>query len=122
MANEQIDALSKKLHPQAAKLVEEHTINFAISLLLQAKVLAYRRKDEIVLSNHIEEAITIITKGRKKARLREFVIVVGGALFGAFIQGFVAELSRGNTLLIAIYTSLGFIGIVLVFWGLWPQS
>jgi hypothetical protein len=114
----QIEAIGSELHPQAAKLVKEYTNEFATSLLLQAKALAYQRKDDMVLGNHVVEAWRFITQERKQTWSRELVIIVGAALFGAFIQGFISALSSGNALLIATYTVLGFIGMFLVFWGL----
>jgi hypothetical protein len=44
--------------------------------------------------------------------------MIGCTLFGAFIPGFMTELSAGCQILIAIYTFMGFVGIILVFVGL----
>jgi hypothetical protein len=43
---------------------------------------------------------------------------MGSALVGAFIQGFITELSAGRKLTTAIYTVMGFIGMLMVFWAL----
>lgn len=118
MANKQTDAISKELHPQAKELTRQYINDFATSLVLQAKVLAFRRSAEVVLSNDVQEALDTITKERTQTWTRELVIVLGGAFFGAFVQGFITELSRGNALLIAVYTVLGFVGMLLVFVGL----
>ena len=118
MASQQIEVIRKELHPQAEDLVRQRTNEFATSLLLQAKTLAYQRRDDVVLSNHVEEALDIIRKRRDPGRLREFVIIMGGALFGAFVQGFITELSSGRPLLVAIYVVLGFLGMGLIFLGL----
>ena len=90
--------------------------------MLQAKTLAYEEQDDVVLSNHIEEALDIIKREQKQKWVKELVSVLGGALFGAFVQGFITELSTGNTLLIVIYTILGFIGMLLVFFGTTPLT
>lgn len=118
MANKQTDAVSIELHPQAKNLARRYITDFATTLILQAKILAFRRGAELVLSNDVEEALDTITKERTQTWARQLVIVLGGAFFGAFVQGFVTELSTGNALLIAVYTILGFIGMLLVFWGL----
>lgn len=118
MANNQIDAINKELHPQAENLARQYIDDFASSLILQAKILAYRRKDDIVLSTHIEEALDAITKERKQNWTKELSIFVGAAFFGAFIQGFVTELNAGRTGLVAIYTIMGFVGMLLAFWGI----
>lgn len=118
MANSQIEAIQKELHPQAANLAREFVNDFAISLLLQAKTIAYQQKADVVMSSHIVEAREILQAEHKKSWSREILIILGSALVGAFIQGFTTELSGGNTFLIAIYTVMGFIGILMVFWGL----
>jgi len=118
MANQQIEAIKKELHPQAERLAQAYIRDFATSLLLQAKILAYRRKADVVLSTHVEQAKDVIESERKQSWSRELVIILGSAFFGAFLQGFITELSTGRTGLIAIYTAIGFIGILMVFWGL----
>jgi hypothetical protein len=118
MPNQQLEAISKELHPQAKELAREYVNDFATALLLQAKVLAYQRRADVVLSSHVEEAQDVIGRKKKETWSKELVIVVGGALLGAFIQGFITELSTGRTVLIVVYTVLGFIGMLLVFWGL----
>jgi hypothetical protein len=90
---------------------------FAASLLFQAKMLAFQEHADLVLSTHIEEALEVINRERKKRWTRELMIVIGSALFGAFIPGFMTELSAGHQLLIVVYTSLGFRGMLLVFSG-----
>jgi hypothetical protein len=118
MASDQIDAMDRELHPQAEKLAKQYIKDFSISLLLQAKLIAYRAKADIVLRNHIDEAIETINKNKRQSWSHELSIILGGAFLGAFIQGFLAELSSGNAILIAIYTLIGFIGMFMVFWGL----
>ena len=122
MTNPQTEALRKQLHPNAMALAKKRINELATSLLLQAKTLAYEEQDDVVLSNHIEEALDIIKREQKQKWVKELVSVLGGALFGAFVQGFITELSTGNTLLIVIYTILGFIGMLLVFFGTTPLT
>jgi hypothetical protein len=108
----------KELHPAAEALAQRHINDFATSLLQQAKTLAHQRKDDVVTSNHIKEALNIIHKEQKQSWWRELIIMIGSALFGAFIQGFITALLTEHVLLIAIYTLLGLVGMSLVFWGL----
>ena len=93
MANNQIQAVEIELHPQAEKQARQHVNIFATSLILQAKVIAYRTKADAVLTNHIDEALDVITRERKQSWSRELLIILGGAFVGAFIQGFISELS-----------------------------
>jgi len=118
MKDSSLEALNKELHPHAEQVAKEYVDEFAASLLLQAKMLAFQEHADLVLSNHIEEALQVINRERKKSWTRELMIVIGSALFGAFIPGFMTELSAGHQLLIALYTSMGFLGIILVFLGL----
>lgn len=118
MKDSSLEALNKELHPHAEQVAKEYVDEFAASLLLQAKMLAFQEHADLVLSNHVEEALQVISRERKKGWTRELMIVIGSALFGAFIPGFMTELSAGHQLLIALYTSMGFLGIILVFLGL----
>src|SRR5688500_15218699 len=101
------DALNLELHQSAQATVLELTNDFAVALILEAKRVAHQDKADLVLSNHIEEAMEILNSKRSISVSRQLAQVVGGAFFGAFVQGFVSELSTGNTALIAIYVVLG---------------
>lgn len=118
MPNNQIPAVNTPMIKQAEEQARKYIENFATSLILQAKIIAYHGANEMVLTNHIDEALEAISKEKKQSWSHEMFITLGGAFIGAFIQGFISELSNGNRLLIAIYTILGFIGMLMVFWGL----
>lgn len=118
MPNSQTEAIKIELHPQAANLARELVNDFSISLLLQAKTMAFQQKADMVMSSHINEAREILQSEQKRNWSREIFMILGSAFLGAFIQGFTTELSSGNTFLIATYTVMGFIGMLMVFWGL----
>jgi len=118
MLNSQMNAVETELHPQAEKAIKQRVSDFSIALILQSKLIAYRSKADLVLSTHVDEALDTINKDTNRSWSRELTIILGSALLGAFVQGFVSELSSGNPLLIATYVALGFIGMFLVFWGL----
>ena len=118
MKDSSLETLNKELHSQAELLAKEYVDEFAASLLLQAKMLAFQENADMVLSNHIEEARQVIRRERKQRWARELLVVMGSALFGAFIPGFITELSAGHKLLIAVYTTMGFLGMLLLFLGL----
>jgi hypothetical protein len=118
MRNVQSEIIYKPLHPQAAALARKLINDQAASLILQAKILAFQRDAELVLSSDVQEAMDAITKERTQTWKRQLIIVLGGAFFGAFVQGFLTALSTGNASMIAVYTVLGFFGMILVFWGL----
>jgi len=54
----------------------------------------------------------------KRRWYREPLVVFGSALFGAFIPGFITELSTGHQILTVVYTAMGFSGMLLLFLGL----
>ncbi|MBC8505959.1 MAG: hypothetical protein H8D34_13940 [Chloroflexi bacterium] len=120
MPTPQHDAINKELHPQAEALARNYVNEFAVSLLLQAKTTAHQRKADIVLSSHIDEARDLVFSEQRQSWANELRIAFGGALVGAFLQGFANELSL--TALrpgwIAIYVVGGFIGTFLIYWGL----
>lgn len=118
MPDHSLEALNKELHPHAEEVARQYVDEFAASLLLQAKMLAFQEKADLVLSNHVDEAREVIRRERKKRWSKDLLVVVGSALFGAFIPGFITELSAGHQLLIIVYTIMGFLGMILVFAGL----
>jgi len=101
---------------QAAR---QYINEFTVSLLLEAKAIAHRQKAAIVLSNHVEEAHDIVSSPTK-SRSSELKLAFGGALLGAFLQGFANELSLTTLrpFWIAVYVVAGFAGALLVFWGI----
>jgi hypothetical protein len=114
----QDDVLRKPLHPNAQGLVKKYVNEFAVSLLLQSKVISFRRKNDEVLSNDVEEAFDSITKENTRDLWKDIATVVGGALFGAFVPGFIGSLSPVNVSMIVVYVIAGFIGFFLIFFGL----
>lgn len=119
MVSRQFGVVEKYLHPNAARLAREQVNEFASSLLLLAKSLAYQRGDDEVLSTHIQEALNIIRSRRRERRRKELLIASGGALFGLFVSGFVIELSTGHSkIVLALYVLAGILGLSLIFTGL----
>ncbi|MCI0693177.1 hypothetical protein L0337_14380 [candidate division KSB1 bacterium] len=118
MPDKQTVVLNQNLHPHAEDRLREHTDDFHASLALQAKVLAFKEKADLVLSAHVEEARRMIVSKKRDAWRQEISTIVGGAFFGAFLSGFITALPAGDKLAIVIYTTLGFVGMFLVFWGI----
>jgi uncharacterized membrane protein YeaQ/YmgE (transglycosylase-associated protein family) len=112
------DIAKVEVHTAAKQYFDEVVDQYSTTLLYQAKLLAYQRKDDAVLRNHVDEAQEIVEQQRKQNRGRELQIVVGSSLFGAFVPGFVTELNNGNSGLLVIWTLTGFVGLFLVLWAL----
>ncbi len=109
--------VEKKLHVGAKSRVKMLTDEFQNSLVVQAKILAHQKGDDIVLTSHVDEALGVIHNKQKYTRSKELAKVSGGALFGLFIQGFVSELGSGNTVGLILYTLSGLLGILLMTWN-----
>jgi hypothetical protein len=116
--DEQRRIVRAPLHPQAEEFATRQALDFANALILQAKLFAFRRGDDIVLTSHMREALDALDSERKRSRARELALIIGAAFFGAAVQGFITELAAGRTVLVAIYAILGFVGMLLVFGGL----
>jgi len=50
--------------------------------------------------------------------LKELLIAIGAALLGAFLVGFITQLTSGNVFVILTFIIMGFIGAPLLIWGL----
>jgi len=109
---------TKKLNEVAEDVLKRYAKDYAAAILLNARIEAYRENSEEIQLRHIDTAIEKLNKPNKRAWTKDLLITVGGALFGAFIQGFITELSNGKPILITIYVILGLIGMFLVFSGL----
>jgi hypothetical protein len=111
----QTDIVNKELHSQARQLIEQLTLDFATSLLVQAKTLAQRRDDEIVLRHHVDEALESIQQERKRKRGRDLAGALGGVSLGAFLQGFPTELLGGrDPMSLVFFVVLGLLGVLLL--------
>jgi len=118
MPDKQTAVLNQNLHPPAEERLREYTDDFHASLALQAKVLAFKEKADLVLSVHVDEARRVIVSKRPEAWRQEMSTILGGAFFGAFISGFITALPAADKLAIVIYTTLGFVGMFLIFLGI----
>jgi hypothetical protein len=85
-------------HLSAEELTKKYAANFSRSLIRYAQNIAYHHGDEIVLTNHVKEAFEIIRGERRKSRWREFAIVFSSAFFGIFLQGFLSEMAKFETI------------------------
>jgi hypothetical protein len=116
--NSPMSEIDLELDSQAMQKARTYISEFAVVLIMQAKTLAYSRGTERVLARHVDEALEVLNKKGQRSWRRDFAIIIGGAFFGAFLQGFATALSSSNALLMASYTLVGFLGIFIAFWGL----
>ena len=106
------------LHPKAAQRTRQYVYEYALALVMQAKTLAFSKRAQEVTPTHIDQAFDILNDASQRARLKLIAIILGSALFGAFVQGFVSEISAGQAFLIAANAGMGFVGLFIALWGL----
>jgi hypothetical protein len=108
-----------EVHSAAKELIKSSIMKFGTSLLLQSKIIAFQRNDGVVLKSHVDEALEMIQQERKQKFERAWSGAAGGVIFGAFVQGIIAELAgKMNPAVVAIYIILGLLGLILIFVGL----
>lgn len=123
--NKQDEIINKPVSADADQFAKNCIDEFSESLLWQAKSLAYQRKNEMVLREHIEESLRIAQRQTNKKWFPEIIILLGGIFAGTFIQGVASELLKKaadiNTFAIAIFIVMGVVGMLMVFWGFWKN-
>lgn len=112
--------LGRPLHENAEVLVREVVDDFTNSLLLQAKTLAFFRDDDVVTSGHIRHSLEILRTRVQRSWVRDVSVLIGGAFFGTFLQGFIPEMQKADkdSNVIVVYVALAIFGTVLSFYGL----
>jgi hypothetical protein len=116
-----VKAEDLSLNPQAKLLASEVADSYENSLIIQAKVLAAQQGMDEVQRVHIERAHDLLIRVENEGWVKQLLLIFGSASIGAFIQGFITELSAGHKALTAIYVALGFVGMLMVFWALLKQ-
>lgn len=112
------DVNNIRLHAEAERLADVHATDYGTQVIRLAKILAVQDSANEVQSGHIEAARALIRREPERSRSTELALVVGGALFGAFVQGFIDALGDGKPLLIVTYVILGFLGLGIVVWAI----
>lgn len=112
----------KDIHKEADDLIKQITQEFQDKLRLQSNLLA--QDDELVLKNHVRDALLIIRRTRNRTWKEEFPIILGGVLLGSFAQGFPTEAfgPAPKMLLLTIYALSGIIGLALISYGFQKQN
>ena len=119
------EILNKPISADAEAFAKEYINEFSETLLWQAKALAYQRRNEMVLREHIEESLRIAKREADEKWWPQLLILGGGTLAGTFIQGIANELLKKqidiSPIAIAVYIVLGIVGMMMTFWGFWKQ-
>ena len=105
------------LHAQAQQKIREFAHNYSEDLILQTKRYAYKRKDRMAEASDVERANKSVFEATVGSKWSKFVQVVGGAMFGAGISGFVAgDVLNSQVGIIGSFIAT-VVGLVIVFWG-----
>lgn len=106
------------LNSRALERAWEYTYEFYALLVLQAKILARKPQVDVVSIIHIDDARKfIIDSGQRRAWLKEFMKVIGGACFGAFLKVVFEKLSTGSNILTVEVATVGILGAILITLG-----
>ena len=87
MPNKQIEIINKEMHQNARDLARSYVDIFATTLLLEAKTIAYNKKDEMVLHNHVKDAYESIQKKREQDWVRQLAYLWVAHLWEPLYQG-----------------------------------
>jgi hypothetical protein len=85
---------TKPLSPDAATLAEKYKDEFYQAMMEHAQTLATKRKDEMILSNHIRESREFVIKDdNNKSQAKKIATLVVSTIFGVTLPSFFTELS-----------------------------
>src|SRR2546423_915330 len=92
------------VQPDAQELATKRVEEFGTAILSEAKRCATNDNSGLVLKKHVREAAErLLPSQGANSTVR---VALGGALFGAFVQGFLTELAANNQTLVVIYMLL----------------
>ena len=114
--NHDAEGFTNEFYPEALVLLQEQSDEYKASLVLEARVIAHRYGADMVLTNHVKEALFQFRAPRRKSSVDEFLILVGGAFLGAFLEEIITQFLSGNISLTSVYALGGFIGLFTVLW------
>lgn len=116
------EVTSRELYAKARESIRNHVLDFAASLVLESELVSFRKKDEIVISSHVEEAYANLLRAPPQSRVRQWMTIVGGVLLGGLVL-MVNELAMPspNAWSVGSYAICGVIGLLLVTFGVGKQ-
>jgi hypothetical protein len=108
------EAIETPLTPLAAELAKDNCLGYADALIMQAKVLAFKKGDERVLNTHMNDAIKMMHQQPQRSFLREVIILIAGGVVSASFQGFVVEVTNEEVRAwpIVIWVVFGLVSLV----------
>lgn len=109
-----------QFRPEANQYIQSASTNYGALLKELARILAVRGQADEVQTIHAEKATHILSDSGAKSIRREVLILFGGGLFGAFLQGFTDAVitSPVSPLKVVTYVAFGLLGLALALWGL----
>lgn len=123
MKDSKLGILEIEFHPNAKEKINKFIDDLSDLLYYQSSALALREKADMVLSPHVDEALSIIESKKQKRWLNDISKAVGAAFLGAAIAGLRSALSQVNmneVLFFAVLLAIG--GPLVLFGALWRGS
>jgi hypothetical protein len=122
MNKKQRTIASLPLDQTAQDRAKEHIDRFTDNLVFQSKLTAYRKGYDSVLPPHIDEAMDIISSQQQRAWFKDFMVLIGGSLFGASVPGIASEITvraqDQNHLLLVFFIICAVVGSCSSLFGL----
>lgn len=106
------------INEKARDTIVREADEFATTLVHQSKIMASIDDADAVQSNHVRSAVRLLFAKEKTSWSAELGKIVGGALFGAFLPGFIGAIHPLNLTLLLLFIIGGFVGMLLVFLSL----
>ncbi|MBN8657711.1 MAG: hypothetical protein J0M11_18415 [Anaerolineae bacterium] len=110
------------LHPSAQSEIIDLITKDTERLIMQSKIVASITNSPAVLSNHVEDAHSILNKRSDNSKTRDAILILGSTFLGASLPGFIESAQNANISGITIWVIAGIIGIILTMFGLWGMS
>lgn len=107
-----------ELHPQAELDVKAIADEYGTNLISVADILAKQDGANQVQSGHIARATALLHGNVGSSKRKDALLLLGGALSGAFVQGFIESVSNGYKWRTVIYVFLGVLGMITSFVGI----
>jgi hypothetical protein len=117
-----IPVMETPLHPSAQSEILKFAMENTERLIMQSKIVASTGNSPVVLSNHVKEAYSLLTKHADNSKARDSILILGSTFLGAFLPGFIEAIQNANIAGIIIWVIVGIVGIILTMFGLWGMK
>jgi hypothetical protein len=122
-----LETVRDDFHPKAISEAEKHIDHFITALISHAKSCAFEKQDEMILRNHINEALKAVERKNNNKRWHKVGLFISSTMLGIVIPNFLTELAKfdspptsdaaaGSTTLVTIYFVAALITVSASIW------